>query len=216
MRSSVVVVLLTLAGCGYTDAGDGSKTLVVVADAVYSASEDNQLRVDVTVSKDGVGVTGATVKFTDGESGDVFTVPPHGGQDGRYRGDLTGYHHSLAIEVDSGDDNLEAQLEGPGTHVIAEPVNGARLTRDDVANLDIEWEVSDGIRADKVHIEIGDNVCTTTEIEETGSLTLPCKGLPAGSSFVRVRRSNQISLEGGVGESNFELSYQVTNQIVVE
>jgi hypothetical protein len=219
MRRTVTTAtaLLSLAACGYTDGGGGSKTLEVQAVLRYHASE-NAIDVDIAVRKSGVAVDGASVVLTDGDSGATFTVEQqNSGNNANYRSTIQNYHRKLAIRVENGGDKLHGQIEGPGSFVISNPGNAAILKRSSLgSNLNVRWVTEDGIAADEVTIRFHEKDFETTTLEDRGSCDTPASELGTGSERVQVTRRNRVSLTGGVQHSNLELSYNVENEVIVQ
>ncbi len=211
---------LLFAACGgYTDEGDGTKTLRVEANVVYRGGGANEISAVVDVTKSGDPVVGADVRLIDGDTDEVLELTgnaPGMGNESRYSGTLEGYHRRLALEVKSGDDELDAKLEGPGRHTILEPKNNDSLTKDDIGDeLDVEWSVEDGIAADQVVLVL--DTGQDFETVDNGHYDdIPGDEVPRGSRTLDIRRTNRVLLAGGTTGSIFELGYQASNDFVVE
>ena len=214
MKRLAVLFTLSASACGYTDPGEGSRTLFVEAAAAYEVS-DNVQSVRVDVQKDLVPVTDAVVVVKDGETDESFSAQHIAA--GRYRVGLSGYHRRLELVVEAGRDELRARPEGPGDHLITKPVANAVLRRRDVGDtLKIEWSTRDGLRADEVHLRLDAIDFADTLYEDTGSFDeISTAILPAGDYEVRVARTNETDLHGGVSGSKFEMSFGVENGFVL-
>ena len=214
-RLACAVGAFLLVGCGYTSAGDGTGTLLVVARGSLVAGAGNRMQLQVDVSRDGADVEDAVVRLTDPEDDASVVLAYQNG--GRYTGQLTGYHRRLALEVQSGSDALSARLEGPGPHVLTRPQAGERYTLGSLGGgLDVRWRVDDGLRADTVRVEL-DGAGYETELDlDEGKWTVPVNRLQTGSEEVRVARSNSVVLAGGVSGSSFEITYEVRNAFDID
>jgi hypothetical protein len=215
MRNLVIIAALLPACGGYTDSGDGSKTLRVEADIVYLAGGANAIFAEVRVTKNGDAVHDAKVTLTDGDTDEVINLDENGGS-GNYDGGTDGYHRRLALEVKHSKDELNAKLEGPGDHTILDPKNNETTSQDDIGDhLEVKWSVKDGIAADEVRIAIdGDHPYNTDDSGQFGDI--PGSKIDKGSRTVSVARTNRVSLKGGTSGSEMTLSYVAANDFIVE
>lgn len=207
--------LLIPVGCGYTDEGGGTHTLEVIAILDYDFS-DNETTVDVEVRKNGVALVGALVRIEPDE-GDGVDIPQRdAGASARYRlPNWQGYHRRIELRVESNNDRLEARLEGPGPHIIVEP-QSAPVSRGSLGkNMDIEWKVDDGVRADEVTISLDKGDYHSTIRDDPGHYEIPSTSLATGEEKIKVTRRNRIKLAGGTGASKLEISYKKEVEIVV-
>ena len=209
MNRLVAIGWITLAGaCGYTDAGSGTGTLLVDARAVYRAAHDNQTSIDVEVAKNGEDFVNARVTVKDGDGGGTITLTERGG--GRYSDDLSGYHRKLELTVELGGDNLNVRLEGPGPHVLTDPLAGDRISLGGLGGaLPVRWRVADGLRADEASISLNQSPYESGPRNDDGSWEIPVTSLASGTEEVRVERTNRIAPNGGVAGSSFEMTYDV-------
>lgn len=198
--------------CGYTDSGDGTRTLQVVAELSYDVgNRDNVMRARVTVRKAGIHVSGASVAIIDGESGARFALEENGGNE-RYDASIAGgYRRRIELEIRSGNDNLTGRLEGPGAHLIEAPAHGSRVELSGGDKLDVHWQTEDGLAADEVRVDLDQADYTTTLNEDRGRDEVPMATLRAGSEKVEVERRNRVVLTGGDGQSTMQISYEVEN-----
>ncbi|MEM6730601.1 MAG: hypothetical protein AAF658_03545 [Myxococcota bacterium] len=210
------IALAALCGCGgFTDTGSGSGTLEVEVDTSYALEQNRtEVRVDVRVSSGDPASAGVVVR--DDESGEVveLDVTLQGVEAARYRGSFEGYRQRLELEVERGNDELTARLEGPGRHVIENPANGSVLSVS--SDLDIEWSVEDGLSADAVTIELDDSGVDVTVSDDDGDFEVDEDSLEAGEETVSIERINIIVLDGGLPGSSWEFSYEVENDFVLE
>ncbi|MCK5690656.1 hypothetical protein KAI87_15355 [Myxococcota bacterium] len=215
--SILPALLLLTSACGYTDSGDGSKTLQVDAEMSYRPSDNNLMRLNVTIEKSGTEVEDAVVKITDDESGDIYELTHN--HHGEYFLSVEGYHRKLRLEIERGSDKLSAQLQGPGPHIITYPENESLVKRSDLgAFFTLVWRVDDGLAADQVFLRLkehhkefdlidndpGDyNIIRTIEMDD-------------GEEEAQVKRTNITELAGGTTGSTFSIGYDARNEFVIE
>ena len=229
-----LVLCASVAACGgFTDGGSGSGTLKVVAGVADLTDGDygvhynaNELRADLEITTaDGSAVTDATVKLTDGDTGTEFPLEHDtgNGNGGRYRlRGVTGYHRKLALHVEATNvGTLDAQLEGPGPHIIESPGQNEELKLASIGgSLDLSWSAPDGIRADYAYVAVHTEPDHQNEYErpaeDTGDFTdVPAAVLAPGSWSVSVERFNQVVLDGGLPGSILEIRYIARNEFVI-
>jgi len=212
-RTLLVLPVLALAACGYTDAGNGTDTLLVTATARFTVGDDST-DVRVQVHKAGVAVDNATtIDVRDGDTGDIFPLTHEGSA--TYRVSIPGYHRRLALEVQAPNssggkaDALVAKLEGPSPHVIVNPKAGGLTRGSQGTTLDIEWACNDGVGADQVTIGV-DTGFSKVVTSDSGKAAGPAMAaLPSGSYQLTVTRTNTTELAGGVTGSAFSISFGV-------
>lgn len=220
-RSTLRVAALLFAphvACGFTDPGSGTGTLNVDARAIY-VGDTGRMQYTVRVSKDNVPLPDASVILADGDSRNPvasgITTLNGDGTEAVFEvdDDNPGYRRRLILRVERANDGLEAQLEGPGPHVLETPRNQESVLSG--RNLRVEWSTDDGIRADRVRVSVGSFGKSLGMSEESGFLTIEASSLPPPGSTeaVRVARHNHVNLAGGVNGSLFELRYDVFNHI---
>lgn len=209
-------ILLGCTACGYTSEGSGTKTLTVTADLSYSAGSDDRTRVRITILKDGVRVSNASVTLTDGDTDATFSIPQDNnssGNNANYRADISGFHRKMELEIKAGNDHLEARLEGPGRHQIKEPANDSVVSGG--KTLHVEWKTNDGIAAEQVEISLEQADYSNTLNDDPGSVDITGSTLRSGAETVSVRRQNSVRLAGGASGSLFFISYRASNDITV-
>lgn len=213
LRAALAFSLLALAACGdgYTDAGSGSESLRAVVDVVYDSSQQSMYaRAEIT--RDGAFVPGVTARLVDDGSSQQFELFAG---DGVYEARIDGaYRRKLELVVLRGTDEIKANLEGPGAHIISSPDDGETVPR--AANAaKITWTTGDGVKADAVTITDERTVTDATRtvtVEDKGSTTFPFE-LPAGDDTLQVKRTNSVTLDGGISGSAFSLSYLASRRI---
>jgi hypothetical protein len=216
--ASLTLALGAAAACGYTDAGGGSRTLEVIATMDYQV-HDNETTINIEVNKDGAPLEGANVVVKDDENGTTHEIAQqNAGADTVYRQNLSGYIRRAELRVELDNDRLDAKLEGPGPHRITEPENGRTFKRSDIGdNLTVKWKTDDGIAADETTIRLGwgDRHSSTIK-EDPGNYDIPSASLADGNEEVRVIRRNRVNLDGGIGQSKLEISYEARNDIIIQ
>jgi hypothetical protein len=214
---TLTLALVTLGACGYTDGGGGSKTLEVKAVLEYHAGQ-NAIDADVVVRKNGVAVEGAAVVLIDGDDDASFALElQSNGNHQSYRANVEGYHRKMALKVESGSDDLHGQLEGPGSFIISNPDNEQHIKRSSNDSiLNVRWVTQDGIAADEVTIRYADGGFETTIQEDRGNYDVPASKLDTSEDDVQVARRNRVGLTGGVLSSTLELSYVVSNHVIIQ
>ena len=154
----------------------------------------------------------------DGDSGTTFDIPQqNAGASTRYRlPDMQGYHRKVELRVENNSDRLEGKLEGPGPHTILEPLNNETVKRSSEGdNMPVKWRVDDGIRAEEVTIALDEGDHRSTIKDDPGSYDVPTTALASGDEGVEVTRRNRVKLDGGIGGSKLEISYEAENDIIV-
>jgi hypothetical protein len=211
-----LLLIVSSAACGYTDGGDGTGTLEVVAEIIYR-THDNDTEVEISVEKDGSTVNDATVELTDGESGETFSVSQANPNE-TYEASIDSYHRRIKLRVESGADRLEAQLEGPGVHRVVHPENDSILRLAELGSeFEVRWDTEDGLAAQEVIVKIDDDFSHTIRgYQDPGHYGVPTSYLESDDADVSVWRINKVSLNGGIGESRMEIEYRARNSVVVE
>lgn len=206
--------LLGLGACSYTDSGDGTQTLLVTATISFDGSTDTR----VNVERLGAAVSGATVTLHDPDKDETLTLTEDlPSNSGRYElNAIPGYRRRLELKVESGGDNLQAKLEGPGAHFITDPQGSQLIKRTSQGSqLEVKWGTKDGLRADEVTIELDD--FKTTQSEDSGSFDqIAMARVKDGARDLRVERRNRVSLDGGSGGSTMTIEYAARIEINVE
>lgn len=210
--------LLTLApgivACGATDTGGGSGTLFVTAEA---DGRPDSTRVRVTVQQRGNPVVGANVVVIHVENDVSMNLEgvgtTNGGSEFRYEGTFNRYARTLALKITSGEDELNAQLQGPAPHVITRPPNDVIVRRKDFEFLDVQWEADGG--ADTTRVTVSD-LEPMELVGDPFEVQIPLGGLRNGTHEVEVRRETQVPLAGGIEGSVMRARYTVDNRFTLE
>lgn len=207
-RGSLAAVLCLAAGCGGTDPGSGSGTLFTVLEASGRA---DRTRVRVELKLRGNPVLGANVVVTDTRTGESKNLD--GSSGGEYTATFNGYAQTLRLAVTSGEDHLEATLEGPAPHTITRPPQDAIVRRADFEFLDVQWQADGPSDAVIVTAEGVDPI----ELEGTNnSVRIPLGGLVNGDQSVSVERASTVPLAGGAQGSLMRIRFQVDNRFTLE
>lgn len=198
-----------LAACGSpTDSGSGSGTLFATIEV---SGEPNSTKIEVELLARGNPVIGANVAFEDHDTEQTFVAEQKSA--GSYRTTLEGYVRTLKVKITSGEDDLEATLEGPAPHVITRPQNNAIVARRDFDTLLVEWEADDA--ADRVEIDVKDGEKLELS-DDPFSAELPLGGLRNGEQKVEVLRETNVDLDGGAEGSRMRSRYVVDNRFTLE
>ena len=220
LRYSRFIPLLALASaaCGYTSEGSGTQTIEATAFLRFSPTVEAATTGEVRLRySGGTPVTGATVRFTHGDNGQVlatFVESDVASEAGVYRGSFDGYVRRLAFSVAHESDVIEATLEGPGQHILAAPANGTVYERDSIGDeVRVIWSTEDGLKADEVVVQFQENGFVSTLDDDPGELSVPSERVDDGINTISVLRRNRTSLAGGLGDSVFALEYEVINTI---
>ena len=199
------------AACGYTDAGTGSRTLLVNGSISYNPMAEqgaSTLRLDV--KKEGVSITDAIVQVTDAGNNERYTLHAVGTG---YEGIWPGYHRRIAWHIVSGDDNVTCQLEGPGRHTVTAPSHAA--THSLGAPLHVTWRTGDGVRAEEVFLRVTPGSYTATLNDDAGTVHIGAPTLEPGKSTISVLRRTAVVPAGAAADSLLYYDYEVQNDFLV-
>jgi hypothetical protein len=209
MRALPILLILILgAACAKTDPGGGSGTLFVLAEIVATSDTTN---VEVSVMLRGNPVTGANVAVTDDDTGEDINL--EGRTAGIYTTTIHGYARTLGLQITSGNDELDAQLEGPAAHRITRPPNDARVLRKDFTVLRVEWEAEDP--ADRVEV-VAEKTAPLSLEGDTFEAEVPLATLENGDQRIAVTRETTVELAGGTEGSRMRSRYKVDNRFTLE
>lgn len=202
---------LAITACSATDPGSGSGTLLVVADA-FGKPDSTQLVVEVR--KGAEPVRAASVEMEDVQRGRVHQLEEIGeGSQRRYESVIDEYVPILRLRIRSGNDLLEATLEGPTVHQITRPPDGARVARGSDEFLTVRWEAA----APAGGVTITPEGAPPLEVDGSQtSINVPLSGLQDGDQVLRVERSTETALAGGVDGSRMTVRYKVDNRFTLE
>lgn len=224
-RSITFAAIAVSAACGGNsldpgsgnDLGTGTRTLLVDADVQASpqitnasTAADFQTHVEVRISKDNVAVTTGTVTVSSAGGDIALVFQP---AENRWWGLQAGYHEVYELNVQSGDDAVEAvRLDGPALHHFTAPAAGA--TVDATMPLAVRWERGEAADAADFDTEEMDSI----SIADTGAFDVPVGGLKSNGGEteqerLRLDRHSRIAPAGAVAGS--ELRVEVRNEIDV-
>lgn len=199
---------LLLAACSATNPGTGSGTLLVNADV---EGKSDSTEIEIEVKKDMRPVFGANVTVRDLSTGSLTTLEGKG--DGVYKTTLNRYVRSVAIKIVSGDDALEAAIEGPAKHTITRPPDNAIVRRAGGEVLSVRWE-ADG-RADEVEVQAEGTERIRLELDTFG-FDIPLSSLKNGEQRLRVERANGVDLAGGASGSLLRARYKAEARFTLQ
>lgn len=205
---SVPPVLLAAACGSRTDSGSGSDTLFALIEVT---GKPESTGVEVELKLRGNPVVGANVVVTDDDTKGTTTL--EGRSAGLYKATLTGYARTLGVKITSGEDTLEARLEGPSPHVITRPPNDAIVRRADFDVLRVEWQAD--TPADRVEIEPEGTDAITLDGDVFEAL-VPLGPLKSREQRIGVTRETSVDLAGGVEGSKMRSRYKVDNRFTLE
>lgn len=208
-KLAIPLLLSTTLACGNgTDSGSGTGTLFTTIEV---SGRPDSTKVEAEITARGNPVVGANVVFTDVERSQPVTA--EGKSSGKYQANFQGYVRTLKVQITSGDDTLEAQLEGPAAHVITRPPNDAIVRRADFEVLDVEWDADAAADSVEVVPEEGNKLSLDHDDFEA---TLPLGPLKNGSQKLSVERGTSVDLAGGTEGSRFRSRYKVDNRFTLE
>lgn len=201
------VLALVLAGCG-SDAGSGTETLYVDAEAFSDGSADGTW-LGVTVrsgASNGDVITDAQVTVTAGD-GTVHELPyVNVFIGGAYFKNNLAWDPSWRLRIERGTDKLEARIEGPGLTRITQPTPGQLYQRSSGDDLVVKWTDDSGKRADAVIVDLEgqqyeDQIVNNDPLERK----IPASSITTtnDSARLRVERRSTLNLAGGVAGSTF-------------
>ena len=202
-------------GCGArTDPGSGTQTLLA---QIEVSGKPDSTSIEVGLTARGNPVSGANVVFTDVDSGEQFTADAP--LAGNYRVTMSGYPLALRVKITAGDNELEAQLEGPSPHKITTPPEDALVLAVDMETgeafefLVVRWEAERKASRVVVHPQ------GSPEIEINGDplfSEIPLENLDSGDQQVGVTRETSVDLAGGAPGSQMRTRYRVDNRFTLE
>lgn len=210
--SALAAVLL--AGCSYSDPGEGSGTLAAQAVVNYDFSQ-NLSTVRVSLKKNGDYFAGAQVVLTDASSdvayelAEVTPGPADSDDIWNYLVTFEGYARNEELQVKAAGDNFWVKLEGPAHAVITSPEHNGRLERID-RDLKVTWRPDDGLAADEVSLFFPLSNLQYRFDDDIGQYKVPRVDLTAGFNEIILTRCNTGNI-AGAQNSQFSICYQVSN-----
>jgi hypothetical protein len=203
-----IALLAVSAACNKTDPGGGSGTLATL---VEINGRTDHTTVEVSIQLRGAPVAGANVVVTDDDTDIATTLESRSA--GIYKATLDGWVRTIAIQITSGEDELDARLEGPAPHRITRPPNDARVIRGDFEVLRIEWEAEDP--AERVEVEPEGTAAIALEGDPFAA-EIPLRMLANGDQRIGVTRETAVDLDGGTEGSRMRSRYKVDNRFTLE
>lgn len=204
-RTLLVAVLAS--SCGYTSPGGGTQTLFVTARLSSDGSTaGSNARVTVRQgSSNGDLVRDAEVAIRGGALG--RTIVPFDTDRDEYRLDRFTWVEGFRLEVIRGRDLLDGSITAPGPTLITDPIAGSTYRRGDGPPLFIRWRDANNQPADRTQLRLDkakiDRSLAPGVYEvaiDSGELVVDDK------EQVRVERTSEVSLAGGVAGSTLSAS----------
>ena len=212
-----LLIALVASSCGFTSPGGGTQTLFVTARLSSDGSTaGSSARVTVRQgSSTGDLVKDAEVAIRGGPLGRTI-VPYDDGRD-QYRLDSFTWVDGFRLEVIRGRDFLDGSITAPGPTLITDPVSGSTFRRADNQPLIIRWRDERNQPADTTQLRLD-----KAKIERTlaaGVLVIPVDPselVVNDKERVRIERTSEVALAGGVAGSTLSASTQHEIEFKVE
>ena len=212
-----LLIALVASSCGFTSPGGGTQTLFVTARlSSDGSSAGSSARVTVRQgSSTGDLVKDAEVAIRGGPLGRTI-VPYDDGRD-QYRLDSFTWVDGFRLEVIRGRDFLDGSITAPGPTLITDPVSGSTFRRADNQPLIIRWRDERNQPADTTQLRLD-----KAKIERTlaaGVLVIPVDPselVVNDKERVRIERTSEVALAGGVAGSTLSASTQHEIEFKVE
>lgn len=216
-RSLLVAFAVLASSCGLTSPGGGTGTFFVTARLTSDGSTAGS-RARVTVrqgSSTGELVKNAEVAIRGGALG--RTIVPYDDQRDQYRLDSFTWVEGFRLEVIRGNELLDGAIEAPGATLITEPISDSTYRRAAGPPLVIRWKDSRNasasttqLRLDKANIDRSIPAGVMEVRIDPNELTVNDK------EKVRLERSNEVNLAGGVAGSVLSASTEHEIEFRVE
>ncbi len=208
---SLLLGFVACGGGGGTDAGSGTKTLLVQAQVAWNA-ELQGAEIHVAVERAGANVEGANV-VVHSDLGDVTLTLDHGnlGGGGDYVGVQAGWAGSYGLEVSAGDDHLSAAISAPEQMTLTAPDTATAIDAHQAANgiVTLRWS---GSAADSIRVRSKDFDYTGAD---QGHVDMPATLLKDSSQELSLRRENSVALAGGVAGSTLSATCRSDFTLIV-
>jgi hypothetical protein len=199
MTRTLLVTLVVLASsCGLTSPGGGTGTLFVTA-RLSSDGSTSGSRARVTVragSPNGDLVKNAEVALRGGSLGRTI-VPYEDGKD-QYRLDAFSWVEGFRIEIIRGTDQLDGSIEAPGATLITDPISDSTYTRAAGPPLIIHWKDARNSVANTTQLHLEKANIDRSIPPGVYEVQVDQAELRVDKEKVRVERSNEVNLAGGV------------------
>lgn len=203
---SVLALLLLIAcddGSFTRDSGSGTNTLYVVAHIEGEPDQYTQIMVEVDL--DGDELSGAVVTI----NSDLGQVTLRETDDGEYEAEQSGFASGYHLRIESGEHSLKGSLNAPKAHTIDNPEHGSTY---DTQNGDLEviWSPAGADR-----VQVANDEFELDFTDDSGKAIIPARTFEDDEDEIEVKRTNRMNLAGGVGDSYFEIEYEVSAEIFV-
>ncbi len=216
MTRSLLLTLGVLASSCLTSPGGGTGTLFVTARLTSDGSTaGSSARVTVReVSSNGSVVTNAEVALQGGALG--RTIVPYDQNREQYRLDGFTWVEGFRLEVIRGKDLLDGSIEAPGATLIVDPISDSTYRRAD-GPLIIRWRDSRGAPAGSTQLRL-EKAKIDRAIQEgvTDLLVDPNELVVSDKEQIRIERTNQVSLAGGIAGSSLSAGTEHSIEFRVE
>ena len=198
-RTSLAILVALSSSCGLTSPGGGTGTLFVTARLTSDGStRGSHARLTVrSGSSNGDLVKNAEVAIRGGNLG--RTIVPYDDAKDQYRLDEFSWVEGFRIEVIRGNEQLDGSIEAPGATLITDPISDSTYTRAAGPPLLIHWKdarnspaQSTQLHLDKANIDRALPPGVYELLVDQADLRVDPK------EKVRVERSNEVALAGGV------------------
>ncbi len=215
-RSMLLTLGVLASSCGFTSPGGGTGTLFVTARLTSDGSTaGSDARVTVREgSSNGAIVKNAEVAIRGGALG--RTLVTYDDNREQYRLDGFTWVEGFRLEVIRGDDLLDGSIDAPGATLIVDPISDSTYRRAD-GPLIIRWRDGRNAPAGSTQLRL-EKAKIDRSIQEgvTDLLVDPNELVVTDKEQIRLERSNQVSLAGGVAGSTLSASTEHSIEFRVE
>jgi hypothetical protein len=216
-RTLTILSFAVLTACGATNPGGGTGTLHVIA-RITSDGSTPGTSARVTIrdgSPNGGFVTNAEVVLKGGKLGKRTLT--YDATRSRYELDDFAWDDALRLEVVRDRDFLDGQIEAPGFTVITSPIADTTFRKADGQPLIIKWTDSLNRRVQRVQVRVDKAGLDTTVAQDGLEFRVEPNQLKVeDKEKVRVERTNEVELAGGVAGSVLSASTNHSIEFRVE
>lgn len=216
MMRPMMLTLAVLASSCLTSPGGGTGTLFVTARLTSDGSTSgSDARVTVREgSSNGALVKNAEVAILGGALG--RTLVGYVDDRDQYRLDGFTWVEGFRLEVIRGNDRLDGSIAAPGATLIVDPISDSTYRRAD-GPLIIRWRDSRNAPAGKTQLRL-EKAKIDLSIQEgvTDLLVDPNDLIVSDKEKIRLERTNQVSLAGGVAGSSLSAGTEHSIEFRVE
>ena len=206
MTRTLLVALLA-SSCGYTSPGGGTQTLFVTARLSSDGSTaGSTARVTVRQgSSTGDLVRDAEVAIRGGALG--RTIVSFDDNREEYRLDSFTWVEGFRLEVIRGRDQLDGSITAPGPTLIVDPIAATTYRRGDGPPLLVRWRDANNQPADRTQLRLDKAKIDRSLAPGVAEVVIePSELVVSNDERVRIERSSEISLAGGVAGSTLSAS----------